>query len=575
MTESRKSASGEHDPRFASLSDSYSVVIVGGGINGCGLFRDLCEQNIDCLLIDKNDFCSGASAAPSRLIHGGIKYLETGEFRLVRQSAFERNLLLQNAPHYVKPIETLLPVYSKFGGIVSSFKRFLGLKSRLTDRGAIIIAIGLHLYDFLGRRFQSMPRHQMLSKKAALSKFPLLTSQIRSLGVYHEAKISHAERLGLELIVDGLKANAMAKAMNYVEIEDAGEQGITIKSALKSDRKTIRAGIIVNAGGAWIDKINSSLGLSTQFIGGNKGSHLIVKNQALYEALQGRMVYYGSADGRVNLLYPFMGNVLIGSTDIPQRDVESATCSQSEIDYMIETTREVFPTIPISPDEVMLTYCGVRPLPASDASDPGDVSRDHSIAIRKLPGTNIEVMSLIGGKWTTFRGFSQEVADLILARMGKPRIRDTVDLKIGGGAKFPPDQKARIDYIEKLTTKSALSSNRVSVLFERYGTKSEQYIENLSAGETLLASCPSYSAEELRWIAQNEHVIRLSDVLFRRTEIVLSGLLTEELIEEAAQIIAFTMGWDEDRTSLEKEDVRSIAARNSVNLRPNGTATHC
>lgn len=132
-------------------------------------------------------------------------------------------------------------------------------------------------------------------------------------------------------------------------------------------------------------------------------------------------------------------------------------------------------------------------------------------------------MSLIGGKWTTSRGLAQELADLILARMGKPRIRYTVDLKIGGGVNFPPDRKMRIVYIEKRTTKSALSSNCISVLFERYGTKSEQYIENLSCDETIRAICPSYSAEELRSIVQNEHVISLADILFRHTEIVVSG----------------------------------------------------
>jgi len=294
----------------------------------------------------------------------------------VRQSAFERNLLQKNAPHYVKPLETLLPAYSKFGGIFSSIKRFLGLKSRLADRGSLIIAIGLYLYDFFGRHFQSLPRHRMLSKKTALSQFPVLTRKIRGLGAYHEAMISHPERLGLELIVDGLQACHMGSALGYAEISGAEELWITIRSALGSGQKTVKAGLIVNAGGAWIDHINRSLGLTTQLIGGNKGSHLVVQNQALHDALHGRMVYYGSADGRVNLLYPFMGNVLIGSTDIPHTDVDGATCSEHEIDYMINTTREVFPAIPVNPDQVKLTYCGVRPLPASNASYPGEIRRD-------------------------------------------------------------------------------------------------------------------------------------------------------------------------------------------------------
>src|ERR1700722_13737165 len=124
------------------------VLIIGAGVNGAGLFRDLCEQGVDCLIIDKADFGSGTSAAPSRLIHGGLKYLETGEFRLVAQSTLERNLLLRNAPHLVRPLETVLPIHSYFGGIVMSALRFFGVKSKLADRGAIISKLGLAIYDF-------------------------------------------------------------------------------------------------------------------------------------------------------------------------------------------------------------------------------------------------------------------------------------------------------------------------------------------------------------------------------------------------------------------------------------------
>lgn len=556
------------DERLSSIEGSYSVVIIGGGINGCGLFRDLCEQDVDCLLIDKNDFCSGASAAPSRLIHGGIKYLETGEFRLVRQSSQERNLLLRNAPHYVKPLETILPIYSRFGGIVSSIKRFFGMKSRLVDRGSIIISIGLHLYDFFGQKFQSLPKHVMLSKKAALSKVPKITNRIKAIGIYYEARVTHAERLGIELLIDGLKANPKSKVLNYVQVVGSGSEGITFRSKLATGEKTVQTAVIVNAGGAWIDNVNLSLGITTTLMSGNKGSHLIIENQALYDALQGRMVYFGAADGRVNLVYPFLGNVIVGSTDIPETDIDGAVCSEEELNYMIEATQEVFPTIPISPDQVRMAYCGVRPLPASNQTDPGNVSRDHSIAINAIPGTRLQVLSLIGGKWTTFRGFAEEAANLILSHLDRVRIRSTANLSIGGGANFPLTESDRSHLLDALSEKHKISRDRADILLERYGTRALDYISILQAPETVVRSCPFYSIEELRWIAAFEQVSRLTDILFRRTDIALAGRLTDAVIQEIALVLAGVMGWNEDIVRGEIAHARSEAIRNRIELKP-------
>jgi len=195
------------DPSLQDLKPHYPVLIIGAGINGCGLFRDLSLQGVDCLLIDRGDMCEGASAAPSRLIHGGIKYLETGEFRLVRESAMERNRLLRNAPHVVKPIETVLPVASWFGGIVSSALRFVGVKAKLKDRGAIITEIGLRIYDAYNRQVRALPDHQFWGSGALRSEYPSFARHIKAAGLYYEGRITHAERLGMELVMDGLAAN--------------------------------------------------------------------------------------------------------------------------------------------------------------------------------------------------------------------------------------------------------------------------------------------------------------------------------------------------------------------------------
>ena len=537
--------------RFSALKPHYPVVIIGGGINGCGLFRDLAAQGVDCLLVDKGDFCSGASAAPSRLIHGGIKYLETGEFRLVRQSAMERNLLLKNAPHYVKPLETVLPVYSWFGGIVPSIRRFFRLKATLNDRGAIITEIGLRMYDLFGRHFRTMPNHRMLLKRSMLAAMPEMTKNIVAAGIYYEGRITHAERLGLELLLDGMTDHPQAVALNHVTATGGGQGGIALADTLKGENAIVTADIVINAGGAWIDTVNRDLGISSQHMGGNKGSHLIVRNPHLHDALDGRMIYFGSADGRVNLLYPFMGNVLIGSTDIPVRDPDHATCDADELHYLRTITREVFPRIEIQPDEIVMTYCGVRPLPRTEGVDPGAVSRDHSIARDLMPDGRTPVYSLIGGKWTTYRGFSEEVADLVLDLVGKKRRCSTRDMAIGGGRDYPQDSAAANRFIEALSTITR-SREAAADLMHRYGTRAQRVAEaEQDENGRPLQSLPAYSHAELSWICENERVGRLTDLLFRRTDIALSGRLSRAVIEEAANIASETLEWDGARRQIE------------------------
>ena len=162
--------------------EDFDVAIIGGGINGCGTFRDLCAQGVRCLLIEREDFCAGASAASSRLMHGGLKYFETGEFRLVRESATERNMLLATAPHVVTALPSIVPVRSWTGGILGSIARFLRIDARLNDRGFLITALGLGLYDAYGRRFRALPRHRMLTRAALRREMPDLDPGIVGAG---------------------------------------------------------------------------------------------------------------------------------------------------------------------------------------------------------------------------------------------------------------------------------------------------------------------------------------------------------------------------------------------------------
>ncbi|MEQ8922500.1 MAG: glycerol-3-phosphate dehydrogenase/oxidase [Marinovum algicola] len=497
------------------------VLILGGGINGCGTFRELCAQGVNCLLLERTDFCAGASAASSRLMHGGLKYLETGEFRLVRESAEERNRLLKNAAHYVRPLPSILPLRSRFGGILPSVLRFFRLKAALNDRGTLITRLGLTLYDLYGRNFRAMPTHRMLSRAELGRRVAGLDKGVIGAGLYYEGQLSHAERLGLELVLDGEALHPGARALNYVTVTGQQDGIVTYRHAGQVHR--VRPRIVVNAGGAWIDRVNATLGLETQLMGGSKGAHLVVENIALYEALNGHMVYFGTADGRVNLLYPFMGKVLIGSTDIKIDDPDAAVCDQEEADYMRAAVAEVFPGIPVTEDQIRHRFSGVRPLPRADG-EIGLVTRDHSIEQYALP-SGAPVLCLIGGKWTTFRSFSAQATDRVLAHLGQVRQCGTEGMQIGGGKGYPTEAE-RDAWIARCARDTGVPAGRIDKLLERYGTRAAEIAARLGQ-DRRLRSLPEYSREELAWLIRNERVGDVEDLLFRRTTIAISGALTE------------------------------------------------
>ena len=522
------------------------VLIVGGGINGCSTFRDLCAQGFDCLLIERDDFCAGASAGSSRLMHGGLKYLETGGFRLVRESVKERNRLLANAPHYVTPLPCIVPLRSRFGGVLPSILRFLRIKAKLSDRGSFITAMGLTLYDIYGRKFRTMPRHRMLGQKELDRTIAGLDPGVIAAGLYYEGQLSHAERLGLELVLDGEALHPASQALNHAAI--TATSGGVISYLHQGQTHRVKPRLVVNAGGAWIDRVNAQLGVKTHLMGGSKGAHLLVENSALHAALNGHMVYFGTADGRVNLVYPFMDRVLIGATDVRIEDPDLARCDDDEADYLRTCIAGIFPTITVTPEQIRHRFSGVRPLPRANG-DIGLVTRDRSIAEVALD-VGTPVLCLIGGKWTTFRSFSELVARKIATALGRTRHVETTDMAIGGGRNYPKSGQ-RADWIAKRAIGWGLPRQRIEALLSRYGTLADTLMPTLSNGDTPLATLPDYSREELLALVQHERVGTLADLVLRRTPIAISGHLTGSVAAEIGAIVAAQLTWDAARLSAE------------------------
>lgn len=515
---------------------SFDVVVVGGGVNGIGVFRELALQGLRVLLVERGDFASGCSAAPSRMIHGGLRYLENGEFDLVRESLRERDALLLNAPHMVRPLPTMIPISGVFSGLLNSAARFLGRTGQPSSRGAVPIKFGLMLYDWVTRRRRILPRHKFRLRGATRRLWPDLTPTTNFSAVYHDAWIVHPERLCLEMIADTVANAPQCVALNYAEIA-AAEGGFHVTCQRSGESVQIRARAVVNATGAWLDETVETLGNTSAetMVSGTKGSHLILDHPALLEALGGHMVYFENADGRVCIVFPYQGHVLAGSTDIRVKKAGRVQCTPEERDYIFDSLKLVFPEITLSAENVVFSYAGIRPLPQSGHDFTGRISRGHYI--KKLIGA-VPQFCMVGGKWTTFRAFAESTADEVLAELGQKRLCDTLAMPIGGGKDFPTDAGI---LIADLTDKFHMSEARARHLVGHYGTAAEavQDICDATAGEDQsLGEGVEYTRAEIAHLVRSEMVLTLSDVVLRRTALAITGAISAELIETIAEIVA-------------------------------------
>jgi len=534
------------------------VLVVGGGINGLGTFRDLALQGVDVVLVERNDFVSGASAASSHMIHGGVRYLENGEFRLVKESVTERNGLLRIAPHYVKPLQTTIPIFSTFSGILAAPLRFLTHKQgKPKERGAFLIKTGLTIYDSFSRDGGSVPRHQFAGRKKSLATQPELNPGIKYTATYFDASVHDPERLALDVLADALAAGPNARAVNYVEAIGTRDGGVLVRDRESGEEFSIVADVVVNASGPWTDLTNQALGRVTQYMGGTKGSHIVLDNQELLDACRGREMFFENNDGRIVLIYPLKGKVMVGTTDLEADMSERAVITGDEIDYFIELVAHVFPTIEVNRSQIVYTFSGVRPLPHHDDTQPGFVSRDYRIVPGTIDGLGkTTVLSLVGGKWTTFRALSEHLANETLQVLGIERTLSTAGLPIGGGAGFPTTASAERDWVARHG--ADVGSARATQLLHRYGTKATYVIDAIAGSDdddARLEGAPEFSRAEIEYVIRSEHVVHLLDVFLRRTSLAFTGSVSLGVVREIGEIAAMTLGWSPNRRSEEEDAV--------------------
>jgi glycerol-3-phosphate dehydrogenase len=434
-----------------SVPTAVDVAILGAGINGAALARELVLNGLSVVVIDADDIAAGTTRWSTRLVHGGLRYLEYGELSLVRESLAERNRLLRLAPHLVRPLGFFVPVRGWFGGLFAAAARIIGFETAARrwagerGRGGLAVACGLWLYDLLSTG-SAWPRRCVVRSGAAgmpavdAARYPLA-------GVYDDAQMVFPERFTVELLVD---ASALAAAKNVffqiltrhtAQVEAGG--GLRVVPVDAAGRENPEAIVlapraIVNATGAWVDHTLGLLlppgegaegGLRSgehqagdRLIGGTKGSHLIVDHTALRRALGARGVYAEAADGRPVFVLPFGDRlVLVGTTDIPfPGDPSTARTDADEIDYLLAAVRLLFPATAPSPGDVVQHYCGVRPLPArrADGRTPAGITRRHMLV--RCDFATVPVWSIVGGKLTTCRSLAEGAAAEVLAVLGRP-----------------------------------------------------------------------------------------------------------------------------------------------------------
>ncbi|MEY8117920.1 glycerol-3-phosphate dehydrogenase/oxidase [Falsihalocynthiibacter sp. BN13B15] len=559
----------------------FDVIILGGGINGIGVFRDLALQGLRVLLVERNDFCSGCSAAPSRMIHGGLRYLENGEFNLVQESITERDALLRNAPHYVRPLPTTIPITSWFTGTMNAATSFLGGSGQPSRRGALPIKLGLSLYDWVTRRNRTLPKHQFHSAKTTRKERPWLMQGLRCSATFYDAWISHPERLGLELIQDARAANPNAIALNYAELSPS-EGGFTVKDNLGSERFQITGRALVNATGAWLDQTIAALDPEARtkepLVSGTKGSHLILDNPDLMTALDGHMIYFENEDGRVCIVFPYLGKVLAGSTDIRVDEPVRVRCSPKERDYILASLARVFPHLNVSKDQIAFSYSGIRPLPKSTQDFTGRISRGH--ATKRLDG-HVPQFCMVGGKWTTFRAFAEQTTDDVLAELGATRTVSTRNLAIGGGkgCADAQDEPAQALARKTLVEEYKITPERAAHLAASYGTGARKILEYCDQypNDAPLVVGSNYTHGEIAYLAEHEFVVTLADVVLRRTVLAITGQISSEIIDQISEILAQHLEWSPKETSLQRaalltelddfHDVSPLVLDNRNNIR--------
>ena len=520
------------------LLEEFDLIIIGGGINGCGIARDASERGLNVLLLEREDFGAGCSGVPSRLIHGGLRYLEYFELDLVRESLREREILLQNANHLVSSIKMSIPIYEG------------------DKRGPFTVKIGMILYDILSFD-KSLPRHRMMSPGEFMKLEPGVNSEgLRGAAVYYDAQVTYPERLCLENAL--MAKDYGAVVLNHAEVTDISINGDKVSHVEFVDRlsgKThkARGKLVVNVSGPWVDELCGLTNRSCKkLIGGTVGSHIIIKK---FENGPRNAVYASArSDKRPFFIIPWQNYYLIGTTDIPVNgDIDFLRISEKEISYLLSETNHIIKPRQITHDDILFSYTGVRPLPfvGDKRKNPASITRRHLIHDHRQEGIN-NLLSVIGGKLTTYRSLSEELVDFAYRKLGCNFVEGrTSHVPLIG--KIEGDINEYRDSQVKITKDTyGKASDSTPHLIALYGCNYRKILD-LTKKDPSLVQRLSPNAEDIAaqvvHSVSNEMACTVSDVLLRRTTLGLREGLGQDSIPRVSEILKDQLQFSNDEMS--------------------------
>ena len=512
-------------------SRPFDLIVIGMGINGAGIACDAALRGLRVLALDKGDIGGETTSWSTRLIHGGLRYLEHLELPLVRESLREREILLRTAPHLIRPLPFLIPVYRGAG------------------RGTWLIRAGMIAYDLLSYD-KSLPRHRMLGRAETLRRAPGLNPQgLKSAALYFDAQVAYPERLTLENVLMALEYDAVA--LTHAQVDRLVQHGNTIAGVeftdlLAGSLHTAQAPVTINATGPWVDTLLAQIEPPVRRqIGGTKGSHIVV---AAFPGAPGDALYVEAlADRRPYFIVPWNGMYLIGTTDERYRGgMDAVAADATEIAYLIGETNRVIPSARLKPDDVLYSYAGVRPLPYQPEGVEGGITRrhlihDHAPAVGGL-------ISIVGGKLTTYRNLAALAVDMVYRKLGTRRPRPATDrLPLPGGR---ADDFPR--FASQFIAESELGEEAAGRLIRIYGTRAPEVLGRAGGDPALRTSFASGGAigAEIPFAFEQELAQTLTDVLMRRTMIGLDPAAAEGT-GRAAELAGKYLGWDRGRIERE------------------------
>ncbi len=526
------------------------ILVVGGGIVGTGAALDAVTRGLSVGLLEGRDWASGTSSRSSKLVHGGIRYLEQLDFRLVREALKERGLLLQRiAPHLVKPVRFLYP-----------------LNKRFVER--IYIGAGMLLYDVLsytGGRPPGVPHHRHLTKSQVMRAAPSLANDAMIGGItYYDAQVDDARYVATLARTASFYGAHLASRVTVESFLKVGERVVGVKAhdLETGEHFEIRAKQVVNATGVWTDDTQSMVGERGQFkVRASKGVHLVVPR----DRFQSKVGLILRTEKSVLFVIPWGRHWLVGTTDTDWHlDKAHPAATAADIDYILEHVNKVL-AVPLTHDDVEGVYAGLRPLLAGESDQTSKLSREHLVA-HSVPG----LVVIAGGKWTTYRIMAKDAVDEAVAALdGRISGSVTENISLLGAEGFQAAWNKRA----KIAHAFGLHTVRVEHLLNRYGVLTDELLDLIRETPSLAEPLPGaddYLEAEVVYAARFEGALHLDDVLARRTRISIEawdrGVSAAPV---AAALMGAELGWDADRIELEtKTYLDRVAAERASQLEP-------